>query len=86
MRPKERKDGGQRDLFRARLEQIVDMRHPLAKLAATVDWGFLEQRFGVVYSDSPGHPLLPTRLIAGLAILKVSLRRGPSGIGCAARG
>lgn len=70
MRPKERRDGGQRDLFRARLDQIVDMGHPLAKLAATIDWGFLEQRFGVVYADVPGRPPLPTRLMAGLAILK----------------
>ena len=42
MRPKERRDSGQKDLFCARLEQIVDMGHPLAKLARSVDWGFLE--------------------------------------------
>ena len=70
MRPKERKDSGQRDLFRARLDQIIDMGHPLAKLAAAIDWGFLDQRLGAVYSDAPGHPPLPTRLMAGLAILK----------------
>ncbi len=70
MRPKERKDSGQSELFRSRLDQIVDMTHPLAKLAATIDWGFLEQRFGAVYSDAPGHPPLSTRLMAGLAILK----------------
>ena len=70
MRPKERRDGGQRDLFRARLDQIVDMGHPLAKLGKTIDWGFLEQRFGAVYPDVPGRPPLPTRLMAGLAILK----------------
>ena len=70
MRPKERRDGGQKDLFRSRLDQIVDMGHPLAKLAATIDWGFLEQRFGAVYADVPGRPPLPTRLMAGLAILK----------------
>ena len=33
MRPKERRDSGQKDLFCARLDQIVDMGHPLAKLA-----------------------------------------------------
>ena len=33
MRPKERRDSGQNDLFRARLDQIVDIDHPLAKLA-----------------------------------------------------
>jgi transposase, IS5 family len=70
MRPKERRDSGQNDMFRARLDQIVDMGRPLAKLAATIDWRFLEERFGAVYSDKPGQPPLPTRLMAGLAILK----------------
>jgi hypothetical protein len=72
MRPKERRDSGQNDLFRARLDEIVDMGHPLAKLAATIDWRFLEERFGAVYSDKPGQPPLPTRLMAGLSILKHS--------------
>jgi IS5 family transposase len=35
-----------------------------------VDWAFLEQRFGEVYEDKPGRPPLPTRLMAGLSILK----------------
>jgi IS5 family transposase len=70
MRPKERRDTGQSDLLRSRLEAIIDMNHPLVKLARTVDWGFLEERFGSVYTDRPGHPPLPTRLMAGLAILK----------------
>ena len=70
MRPKERRDSGQGDFFRARLDQIVDMAHPLAKLGATIDWRFLERQFGAVYSDKPGHPPLPTRLMAGLSILK----------------
>ena len=42
----------------------------MAKLAATIDWRFLEERFGTVYSDKPGQPPLPTRLMAGLSILK----------------
>jgi transposase, IS5 family len=70
MRPRERRDTGQTDLFRARLDQILDLNHPLVKLAHTIDWGFLEERFGAVYSDGPGQPPLPTRLMAGLAILK----------------
>ena len=70
MRPKERRESGQNDLFRARLDQIVDLGHPLAKLARAIDWRFLEDRFGAVYSDKAGHPPLPTRLMAGLAILK----------------
>jgi IS5 family transposase len=70
MRPKERRDTGQTDLFRARLDQIVDPTHALVKLARTIDWSFLEERLGTVYDDDPGRPPLPTRLMAGLAILK----------------
>lgn len=70
MRPKERRDTGQTDLLRSRLDAIIDLGHPLVKLARTIDWSFLEQQFGVVYEDRPGRPPLPTRLMAGLAILK----------------
>ena len=70
MRPKERRDNGQTDLLRSRLDAIIDMAHPLVKLAQTIDWSFLEQKFGAVYEDKPGRPPLPTRLMAGLAILK----------------
>jgi transposase, IS5 family len=70
MRPKERRDAGQTDLLRSRLDAIIDMGHPLVKLARTIDWPFLEQQFGAVYQDKPGRPPLPTRLMAGLSILK----------------
>jgi IS5 family transposase len=70
MRPRERRDNGKQDLFRSRLDQIIDLDHPLAKLARSIDWGFLEERCGGAYTDRPGHPPLPTRLMAGLAILK----------------
>jgi transposase, IS5 family len=68
--PRERRDSGQTDLFRSRLDQIINIEHPLAKLAASIDWLFLEERFGEVYEDVPGRPPLPTRLMAGLSILK----------------
>jgi transposase, IS5 family len=70
MRPRERRESGEQDLFRSRLDQVIDMEHALAKLARTIDWSFLEEKFGAVYTDGPGQPPLPTRLMAGLAILK----------------
>lgn len=70
MRPREPVEEGQRDLFRARLDQIIALDHALVRLARTIDWSFLECSFGAVYSDAPGRPPLPTRLMAGLAILK----------------
>jgi transposase, IS5 family len=72
MRPKERREKGEEDLFRSRLDQIIDLDHALVKLAKAIDWRFLEEKFGAAYSDKPGHPPLPTRLMAGLAILKHS--------------
>ena len=70
MRPQEPRATGQFDFFRARLDQIIDLDHALARLARAIDWGFLERRFGAVYQDGPGHTPLATRLMAGLMILK----------------
>src|SRR5256714_5331102 len=72
MRPRERRETGTQVLFRSVLDQIIDVNHALAKLARAIDWRFLEERFGALYSDKPGQPPLPTRLMAGLAILKHS--------------
>src|SRR5262249_21208607 len=63
-----------------RLDQIIDMKHALVKLARAIDWGFLEQTFGAVYTDKPGQPPLPTRLMAGLAILQDTYGPSPEGL------
>ena len=70
MRPRVRRDTGQTDIFRARLDQIINLDHELVRLGHLIDWSFLEARCGEVYTDAPGQPPLPTRLMAGLAILK----------------
>jgi transposase, IS5 family len=70
MRPRERREAGEQDLFRSRLDQIMDMKHALVKLSRAIDWRVLEERFGSVYTDGPGSPPLPTRLMAGITILK----------------
>ncbi|MGX1287238.1 hypothetical protein [Bradyrhizobium elkanii] len=41
--------------FRA-LDQIIDMGHPLVRLAALIDWKFLDDRFGSVCQTGPGQP------------------------------
>ena len=50
------------------------MKHQLVKLAGKVNWDHLEAVCGEVYSEGPGskggQPPLPTRLMAGLHILK----------------
>ena len=69
MRPRERQETGEQDLFRSRLDRIIDLTHALVKLSRAIDWRFLEAQFGSVYSDGPGCPPLPTQLMAGLAKL-----------------
>jgi IS5 family transposase len=69
MRPKQPKAEPQEDLFRARLENLVDPRHPLVRLAPLIDWGRFEAEFGALYTDG-GRPGLPTRLMVGLHLLK----------------
>ncbi len=56
MKPRERRETGQSDLFRPRLDRTVDMSHPRVKLAQQIDWPHLEERFGAVYADGPGSP------------------------------
>ena len=64
------RDDRQDDLFRPPLEQIINLRHPLVRLAGEIDWDFLAGRFSSVCRVGPGQPPLPTRLVAGLFILK----------------
>jgi IS5 family transposase len=66
MKPCERRVTGEMDLFRSRLDQIINMNHELVRLAKTLSWEALEARCGEVYSDGPGMPPSPTRLMAGL--------------------
>jgi IS5 family transposase len=69
MRPKQPKVEPQEDLFRARLQNLVDLRHPLAHLAKLIDWGRFEVEFGALYMEG-GRPGLPTCLRVGLHLLK----------------
>lgn len=70
MKPRETRESDEQDLFRSRLDQIIDMNHQLVKLAARVNWARLEAVCGEAYRDGPGMPPLASRLMAGLAILK----------------
>src|ERR1700743_662180 len=70
MRPRERGEIGEQDLFRSRLDQIIDLTDAQVKLSRALDWHFLESQFGSVHSDGAGSPPLPAGLIGGLALLK----------------
>ena len=44
MKPREQRETGSQDLFRSRLDQIINMNHELVKLAKTISWSFIETR------------------------------------------
>jgi len=64
------RDERQKDLLQPALDQIIDLKHALVLLGDRIDWDFLDSRFGTVCAPGPGQPGLPTRLVAGLFILK----------------
>jgi IS5 family transposase len=57
------------DLFRQRLENILDTRHALCRLAEQMPWAQCTDRFGALYAER-GRPGLPLRLLVGLQYLK----------------
>jgi transposase, IS5 family len=62
------------DLFRARLSQQIDVRHPLVRLAGVIDWDVFEARFGELYHPHLGRPGVPIRLMVGLCYLQHTFR------------
>ena len=69
MRPKKPETTTSGDLFRARLDQIINLKHELAQLAEKVDWDFIDGEIAPLYSDK-GRPGIPTRFAIGLLLLK----------------
>src|SRR5215210_353773 len=69
MRPKKHETTGVGDLFRARLDQIINLKHELAQLAGKIDWSFIDGEIAPLYSDQ-GRPGIETRFVIGLLLLK----------------
>lgn len=69
MRPKRPPRSRAEDLFRDRLDAIIDLRHELVRLGALIDWAGFDDAFGRFYKPV-GRPALPTRLMVGLCYLK----------------
>jgi transposase, IS5 family len=57
------------DLYRSRLDQILDHRHELFRLAGLIEWEKFDQEFGRFYRPL-GRPAKPTRLMVGLSYLQ----------------
>tara|TARA_B100000315_G_scaffold245668_1_gene271868 strand:- start:292 stop:1638 length:1347 start_codon:yes stop_codon:yes gene_type:complete len=69
MRPKQPPKARHDDLFRARLDQIINMRHELVVLANKIDWVWLDEQLAGCFSDQ-GRPAEPVRFMIGMFMLK----------------
>src|SRR5262249_55018177 len=70
MRPRRPEGEPSDDLFRARLSNQLDGKHPLVRLAGLIEWAGFESEFGALYHEALGRPGKPTRLMVGLTYLK----------------
>src|SRR5215469_2699582 len=70
MRPRRPEGEPSDDLFRARLSNQLDRKHPLVRLVGLIDWASFETEFGSLYHEALGRPGKPTRLMVGLTYLK----------------
>ncbi|WP_406626394.1 IS5 family transposase [Acidovorax sp. SDU_ACID1] len=58
------------ELFRRRLDEQINMKPPLVRLAGLIDWDEIERTFAVSFTSGRGRPALPPRLVAGLLYLQ----------------
>ena len=58
------------DLFRQRLDELVNPRHPLAQLAQHIDWSVFEHEWSGFFPSHLGRPSTAPRLVAGLLYLQ----------------
>jgi IS5 family transposase len=72
MQPREpSSEEAQGALFQVELAQLIDLGHPLARLAEIVDWARFEESFSPLYEEGTGRPAIATRLMAGLHYLQL---------------
>lgn len=69
MKPKKSVTTEQEDLFRLKLDQLLDQGHELYRLSNQIDWSIFESQFSCLYSDE-GRPGVSIRLMVGLHYLK----------------
>jgi len=67
------------DLFRSRLDAILDTQHELCKLSREVAWDWIDEQLSGYYSDR-GRPSVPVRTIVGLLLLKHLFNESDEGV------
>ena len=71
MRPRKPKKADHDDLFKARLDQTINMRHELVQLADRIDWDFIDEELAPSFAEN-GRPAEPVRFMIGMFLLKAT--------------
>lgn len=58
------------ELFQQVLTELINLEHPLVKLAALIDWEVFQTQWSGFFPSKTGRPATPPRLIAGLLYLQ----------------
>ena len=58
------------DLFRPMLIELVNLKHPLVKLAEMIEWEHIDMLCVPLFPSQRGRPAIAPRLIAGLLYLQ----------------
>lgn len=69
MQPKGEKKLSTLDMFRNRLENMINLKHELVLLSKQIDWKWISEQCVPCYAGE-GRPALSTRLVVGLLMLK----------------
>ena len=75
MRPKQQPKARHDDLFRSRLDQIINLKHELVALAESIDWAWIDAELADHFSDH-GRPAEPVRFMIGMFMLKAPYTNG----------
>jgi IS5 family transposase len=69
MRPRKIVPTNELDLYRAHLKQIINPKHELVRLAAEIDWDWIDGQIAPLFAEQ-GRPAVATRFMVGLLLLK----------------
>ena len=58
------------ELFQQALADLINLEHPLVKLAALINWQVFQTQWSGFFPSKTGRPATPPRLIAGLLYLQ----------------
>jgi IS5 family transposase len=57
-------------LFNTFLKDIIDLNHPMVRLADSIDWGSFEKVLAPSFCEESGRPSIPVRMMVGMHYLK----------------